>query len=279
MSSEQGEYTLVEHLIELRDRLVRIAIALIITTLISLIFTPYTFRLLTAPMRTGEVVPLYSCTQTEEGLVCVERTDVQNSSEDKPVFNRPTGMIMNYVKVAFIGGLTLAMPVIVYQMMYFVLPALLAHERRYLYFIVPTATLSFLMGLSFAYFVMLPTAIPFLLNFGRDIATPLWDIGEYISLVTTLLIGVGLIFEMPLIVFVLARFGVVSHRMLMQYWKMAMLACAIVAAVVTPTGDPYNMALVALPLVFLYGLSIILAWIAYPRREPAVATAGGTDGE
>jgi len=211
--------------------------------------------------------------------MCTETSETENPGGDKPIFNRPTGMIINYVKIAFIGGLALAMPMIIYQMTRFVMPGLLSQERRYLYFIVPMGTLSFLVGLAFTYFVMLPAAIPFLLRFGRDIATPLWDIGEYISLVTTLLISVALTFEIPLVVFILARLGVVNHRMLIRYWKFAILLCAILSAVVTPTGDPYNMALVAMPLVFLYGLSILLAMVAQLGRRPRAATEEATGEE
>lgn len=249
MGAEGPELSLTQHLVELRDRLVRCAITLVIATLVSLIFTDYFFKALIAPM-----------------------------SGDKPVFNRPTGMFTNYMKVALIGGLALAMPMLIYQMVRFVVPGLLARERKYLYFIVPMGSLSFVGGMAFAYFVMLPAGIPFLLSFGREIATPLWDIEAYISLITTLLVGVGLIFEIPLIVFILARLGIVDHRMLIRYWKLAILGCAVLAAVITPTGDPYNMALMAFPLFFLYFLSIFLAFVARPRgrRKPAEGASAGS---
>jgi len=230
--AEEKRMTLIEHLEELRGRLIKSAIALAVTTLASLIFTGRLLKILVAPA----------------GI--------------KPIFLRPTEMFVTYMRVALISGTALAMPVIVYQMIRFVLPALKPHERRYLYIIVPGATFSFLLGLAFAYFAMLPFALRYLLSFGGNIAEAKWAIGEYISFVTKLLFWVGVTFETPLLVFFLAKLGVVTPEMLARYRKYAIVAIAVLAAVITPTPDPFNMMVVMVPLLILYEIGVLLAKLA-----------------
>ncbi len=230
--AEEKRMTLIEHLEELRGRLIKSAIALAVTTLASLIFTGRLLKILVAPA----------------GI--------------KPIFLRPTEMFVTYMRVALISGTALAMPVIVYQMLRFVLPALKPHERRYLYIIVPGATFSFLLGLAFAYFAMLPFALRYLLSFGGNIAEAKWAIGEYISFVTKLLFWVGVTFETPLLVFFLAKLGVVTPEMLARYRKYAIVAIAVLAAVITPTPDPFNMMVVMVPLLILYEIGVLLAKLA-----------------
>ncbi len=242
--SESEPMTVLEHLIELRRRLVKAVLALVIATIISLMFTRRFLALLTAPM-----------------------------GDNLPQAISPTETIVIYFKVALIGGLVLAMPVIVYQLIRFIIPGLLPHERRYLSFIVPAASLLFATGVAFAYYVMLPAAIPFLLGFMSDIIRQQWTIEKYISLVTGLLFWVGVIFETPLIVAFLAYLGVVSPGMLWKNFRYAIVIIAIIAAVATPTPDPINMSLLMLPLVLLYLLSILLALLVYRRRRSATDTA------
>jgi len=139
--------TVLEHLVELRGRLIKAILALILTTLVSLLFTRRFLALLTAPM-----------------------------GDNLPQAISPTETIVIYFKVALIGGLILAMPVIVYQLISFIVPGLYPHERRYLLIIVPAASLLFASGVAFAYYVMLPAAIPFLLGFMGDIIRQQWTI-------------------------------------------------------------------------------------------------------
>jgi len=242
--SENGQMTVLEHLLELRQRLIKAVLALVIATVISLLFTRRFLALLTAPM--GDSLP--------QAL-------------------SPTETIVTYFKVALIGGLVFAMPVIVYQLIRFLVPGLYPHERRYLYMIVPAASFLFASGVAFAYYVMLPAAIPFLLNFMGDIIRQQWSIEKYISLVTGLLFWVGVIFETPLIVAFLAYLGIVSPGLLWKNFRYAIVLIAIIAAVATPTPDPINMSLLMLPLILLYLLSIVLALLVYRRREIATGTA------
>jgi len=225
--------TIMEHLAELRERLIKCLIALSITTIFSLLFTGRFLAILIAPM---------------EG--------------NQPVALKPTETIVVYFKIALIGGLVLAMPVIIYQLVRFVSPGLLPHEKRYLYILLPGATISFAAGVAFAALVMLPFAVRYLQGFLSDIIKPTYSIDYYISFVTTLLFWVGVIFETPLVIFFLAKLGVVSPQMLTRNRKYAIVIIAVIAAVVTPTPDPFNMLIVMAPLVALYEVGILLARLA-----------------
>jgi sec-independent protein translocase protein TatC len=230
---ESAVMPLLEHLRELRTRLIRASIALAIFTAISFVFARQVLIILIAPM-----------------------------GATPPQALKPTESIANYMKVALLCGVTLAMPFIVYQLGRFVTPALTKPERRYLLLLVPGATICFVAGVSFAYFVMLPTAIPFLQGFLADIITQQWAIGEYLSFVIALLFWIGVSFELPLVVYFLAKLGIVDSRMLARNRKYAIVVIAILAAVITPTVDPLNMFLVMGPLVVLYELGVILAKFA-----------------
>jgi len=224
---------LMEHLKELRNRLIKVAIALLIATVISLIFAKQAVVILIRPM-----------------------------GDNLPQALKPTETLSNYMKVALICGVTLAMPIIVYQIGRFITPGLNPKERRYLLLLVPGATLCFVVGVAFAYFVMLPTAIPFLQGFMSDIVKQQWTIGDYLSFVANLLFWIGVSFELPLFVYFLAKLGIISDKTLRKNRKYAIIVIAVLAAVITPTVDPLNMALVMGPLILLYLLGILLAKIA-----------------
>jgi len=232
-SAEADVMPLMEHLKELRKRLIRAFIALFITTGISFIFAKQALVFLIAPM-----------------------------GDTPPQALKPTESLGNYMKVALICGVTLAMPFLVYQIGRFLAPGLTKKEKRYLFLLVPGATLCFVTGVAFAYFVMLPTAIPFLQGFMADIIKQQWAIGEYLSFVTSLLLWIGLAFELPLFVYFLAKIGLINTEMLTKNRKYAVVIIAVVAAVITPTVDPLNMALVMGPLVILYELGILLTRFA-----------------
>jgi sec-independent protein translocase protein TatC len=144
----------------------------------------------------------------------------------------------------------------------FILPGLEENEKRYIIWGVPVATLLFLIGAAFAWFLMLPTAINFLKNWQSDIFIQQWQSKEYIPFVTSLTFWIGVSFEIPLIIFIMAKVGLVTPKFLMQQWRFAIVIVAIIAAMITPTIDPFNMALVMGPLLGLYGLSILFAYLA-----------------
>ena len=231
--AEERQLTIIEHLGELRDRLIKSVIALTVTTLFSFVFTRQLLQLLIAPM-----------------------------GETPPVSSSPTTAIVVFTKVALISGVALAMPVLVYQLISFIAPGLTRQEKRYLYLVLPGATISFVAGAAFAYFIMLPTAIPFLKGFLGDIIEPNWFVDKYISFITSLLFWVGLSFETPLLMFFLAKLGIVTPAALSRYRRYAILVIAVISAVITPTPDPFNMILVMGPLILLYEIGILLARLA-----------------
>ena len=236
-TEQQGLMSLLEHLFELKDHLVRIAIALIVASVATFAFSKQILILLLRPM------------QRYEGQYQIQATT-------------PTTTIGVWMKIALFSGAIVAMPFIVYQIGRFVTPGLTKRERRYLYILVPGATLCFLTGVAFAYFVMLPAALPFLGSFMADLIEQNWAIGEYLSFVTSLLFWIGVAFELPLFVYFLAKAGVIDAQTLSKNRKYAVIAIAFLSAVITPTVDPLNMALVMGPLIVLYEIGVILARIA-----------------
>jgi sec-independent protein translocase protein TatC len=177
----------------------------------------------------------------------------------------PTETIVTWFRVALILGLVVSTPVILYQIVAFVSPGLHPHERRTLLLMLPGAAMMFAFGLLFGYFVALPRTIAFLSEFLGGIVTPNWTLANYVAFVTNLLLVIGVTFETPLVVFVLARLNIVTPAFLAHYRRHAIVLMAILAAVLTPTPDPYTMLLVLAPMVALYEIGILLARIARPR--------------
>jgi sec-independent protein translocase protein TatC len=184
-----------------------------------------------------------------------------------------TEMIGTYMKVAIAGGIILAMPYLVFQLLMFVSPALTRREKKHVYLILPWITLMFIAGIAFGYFILIPPATTFLLTFGGDIATPMIKIGNYISIVSRLLVASGAVFETPVIILFLARLGIVKAKMLSSKRRHAIVAAFILAALITPTFDPINQALVAAPLIVLYEMSIWLAKLVQPKKATVATPA------
>jgi sec-independent protein translocase protein TatC len=183
-----------------------------------------------------------------------------------------TEMIGTYMKVSLAAGTILAMPYLVYQLLMFVSPALTRREKKRVYLLLPWITLMFIAGVAFGYFILIPPATSFLMTFGSNIATPMIKIGNYISIVTRLLVASGAVFETPVIILFLARMGIVKAKMLSSKRRHAIVAAFIIAALITPTFDPINQSLVALPLIVLYELSIWLAKLVQPKEAPVVTS-------
>jgi sec-independent protein translocase protein TatC len=155
----------------------------------------------------------------------------------------------------------MAIPIITYQLLMFVLPGLTTRERRYVLTAMPAITLLFLVGAAFAWFIMTPPALGFLQSFEADIFKPEWTAELYLAFVTALVFWMGVAFETPLIFFVLSLLGLVGPGVLIKHWRIAVVVAAIAAAVITPTVDPVNMFMVMGPLLILYALSIVLVTI------------------
>jgi sec-independent protein translocase protein TatC len=235
MEDPERTLTLGGHIDELRKRLLYALIALGVGTLVSFAFANQIIALIAVPI--GGL----------ENLQSIEIT------ENLGVFMR----------VSLLCGFVISLPVIIYEMLAFIMPGLRPNERRWVYWTIPAVTLMFLLGAAFAYFVMLPAAIPFLTSFLGVKTVP--RLSNYISFVTSLMFWIGISFQAPLVVFFLAKLKLVDAKTLAKQWRVAIIVIAIVAAMVTPTVDPVNMTLLMLPLIGLYWISVLLAFIA--RRK------------
>lgn len=228
------------HLAELRTRLIRSVIAVVITTVVAFVFWRTLFEIVTYPAG-------------DAPFIAIEATEV-------------IGVTM---RLCLTAGVIAAIPYLTYEFIMFVAPALTPKEKRYVYVVLPWIGLMFAAGVVFGYFVLVPPAIRFLLNFGSDIVSVQPRIGNYISLVTRLLLAVGLIFEMPVVTTFLARLGIISGKWLAAKRRWAFILAFVIAAIITPTFDPVNQTLLAAPLVILYEMSIWLARIFGKKRMPA----------
>lgn len=227
---------LLEHIEELRRRLLISLIALAIGTAVGLIFGERVLRFLTTPI--GGLEQLQSIEITENVGV--------------------------FMRVSLLTGFVVALPVIFYELLIFVLRGLTPQETRSVLLAIPAAVLLFLGGAAFAYYILLPTAIPFLTSFLGVETRP--RLSNYVSFISGLIFWLGISFEMPLLVHILARFRIVTAGFLLKQWRYALIVIAVVAAIITPTVDPVNMALMMAPLIALFFLSILFAWLAAPRN-------------
>ncbi|MBI1804035.1 MAG: twin-arginine translocase subunit TatC [Ignavibacteria bacterium] len=181
----------------------------------------------------------------------------------------PYGQITFYMMVVIVGGLILSSPWIIFQLWRFVEPGLKPKERKYISSIVVYTTLCFLLGVAFAYFVMLPYMLGFFAAFGTAGITNMISIDEYMSFVIQLVLLSGLIFELPMVSYFLARFGIMTPAFMRHYRRHAIVVIMIIAAIVTPTTDPVTMTIFALPMLVLYEVSIWIASVAKRKRDEA----------
>jgi sec-independent protein translocase protein TatC len=179
------------------------------------------------------------------------------SPGEKLIFTGIAEAFFCYLKVAFLAGILLAVPVIMYELWLFIAPGLHTHERRFLAPVVILSSFFFMGGALFWYFVVFPYAFKYLMSFASDYVKPLPDMKEYLSLASMLLLAFGLIFELPLFLTMLARIGIVSVSFLKKNRKYAFLLSFVVAAILTPTPDIVNQLLMAGPLMVLYEISIL----------------------
>ncbi|MBI2329399.1 MAG: twin-arginine translocase subunit TatC [Chloroflexi bacterium] len=249
MNDDEKKLPLLGHLIELRKRLIRSVIAVVITATISFIFARQIFDILITPA------------PQDINLVYIEMTE----------------MLGTYMRVTMVSGIILAMPYLTYQLIMFVAPALTPKEKRYVYLILPWIALMFVAGVVFAYFILIPRLTEFLLTWPGGIATPQPRIGNYINIVTRLLLMVGLVFEMPVVITFLARIGIVKSKWLADKRRAAIIVAFILAAIITPTIDPINQSLVAAPLIVLYEMSIWLARLVQRKEARAVLPTASSE--
>jgi len=191
-----------------------------------------------------------------------------NGMAEKLVYLNPTEPFNLYLKIAALAGLFLTSPFVLYQVWMFISPGLYRQEKKYAVpFMVSTITL-FTLGGYFGYRIVYPAALNFLINFGKQFQ-PMITINEYTQLFLSIILGMGLIFEMPILVFFLALMGIVSAGFMWKNFRYSILVIFIIAAIVTPTTEIMNMCIFAAPMIALYAVSIGVAWLVHPKQRNA----------
>jgi sec-independent protein translocase protein TatC len=234
------EMTMLEHLDELRRRLVAAVLAVIVGLLVSIIPIP------TVGSISENVMRLIAQRVPSGQLTCLG----------------PGECVFVFLQVALTCGVALAMPMLVYQFLAFVTPALYDNEKKYLFFAVPGVTFAFAAGVAFCYLVMLPVAIAFLGGFYPDLFNQMWSADRTLDFVITFLFWIGVTFELPIIMYFLAKLGVVTPQRLSSWRKYAFVLAFVVGAVVTPTPDPLSQTIVSVPIYLLFELGVIMARFA-----------------
>jgi sec-independent protein translocase protein TatC len=235
----------LEHLEELRQRLLRSVLSIIVGFGVCFYFADNIYSYLAKPL-----------TDTLRAL----------GMSDKLVFTNPIDPFNLYIKLAVVAGIFVASPYVLWQLWLFISPGLYRHEKRYVWpFVLLTSGL-FICGGLFAYKLAFPKALHFLLTFGNRFQ-PMVTINEYFSIAMTIIVGVGLVFELPVIILVLSLFGIVTPKFLLRQLRYAVLLTAIAAAAIAPTPDMATLFILWIPLVGLYILSIGLSWLVYARKK------------
>ena len=243
---EEKKLTVLSHLEEVRGRLFKSIIAVIICIIICFPLARYIYPILMNPL---PGIELY--------------------------YTEVTGLLASYMKLALYGGFILAWPYLLYQFVMFLKPALTHKEKGYFYTLLPGALILFIAGIMFGYFVLLPPALNFLYYsfpsyVGGDIE-PIWTVDNYTSVVSRLLFWLGVVFQIPILMYFLARIGIISPGWIRRKWRYAIVIAFIIGGVITPTFDPINQSLVAGPIILLYGLGYLLAKLAWIGRNRAGA--------
>jgi sec-independent protein translocase protein TatC len=239
------QMSFLEHLEELRQRLIRSVLAVCVGFVICFYKFDAIYRYLAKPL-----------TDTLHAL----------HMSDKLVYTNPTDPFNLSIKLSLVVGLFLASPYVLWQVWLFISPGLYRHEKRYVWpFVFLTSSL-FITGGFFAYYMAFPAALKFLVEFGKQFQ-PMISINEYWNLALTIIVGVGLVFELPVIILILSLFGIVTPRFLLRQVRYAVLISAVVAAAIAPTPDLTTLFMFWIPMVGLYIVSIGLSWLVYLRKN------------
>lgn len=180
---------------------------------------------------------------------------------------RPFGQVFLYMEVALVGGLILSIPNVLYQLWLFIAPGLYPGERKYVSSIVIFSSICFLAGVIFSYYAMLPAAFQFFAAFGSSKIENIIAIDEYFSFILSVMLGAGLVFELPMVSFFLSKLGILTPKFMRHYRRHAIVVIFIAAAILTPGTDPVSQILLAIPLVFLYELSIFISKISQKKKK------------
>jgi sec-independent protein translocase protein TatC len=242
---KEDKMPLTSHLEELRKRLVRILIAVGIAFLGCFAFKEEIFRIVAQPLIS--VLP----------------------PGTHMVYTGLPEAFFTYIKVSLYAGIFVASPVVLYQVWKFISPGLFPKEKKFVAPFVITSTMLFVGGVCFGYFLVLPSAYKFFLEFTTDFLKPMLSMREYLTLTLKLLLAFGIIFEIPVFLFFMTKIGLVTPRKLAKMRRYAIVACFIVAAIITPTPDAFTQCMMAIPMIILYEVGIIVSRLASRRKDDA----------
>lgn len=245
----EKEMSFLDHLEELRWRIIKILIGMIIGAIICWIFIDYIVEgILVAP---------------------VHKINLENPSGPQIRLQnlKPFGQVLLYMEIGLIGGIIISLPNIFYQLWKFIAPGLLPRERKYISAIVIFSTFCFLLGITFAYFIILPLALKFFAGFGTTQIENNIAITEYMSFIISLMLGAGVVFELPMVSWFLAKLGILTPQFMRKYRRHAIILILILSAILSPGTDPLSQILLAIPLFLLYEISIFIVSIAIKREK------------
>ena len=238
-NNDESEMSFLEHLEELRWRLIYAIIGVVVCAIVAWIFIdPLVEVILLKPAR-------------DSGAI------LQNL--------KPFGQLFLYVQVAIVAGIVVSLPNLFYQLWKFIAPALKSNERKYILSIVSFSSLCFLAGIAFAYFVMLPLALKFAAQFGTEAIKNEFAIDEYMSIIISVMLAAGFVFELPMVSFFLTKLGIMTPNFMRKYRRHAIVIILILAAFLTPGADPVSQVILAVPLVLLYEISIFISKITMKK--------------
>ncbi|MBP2639770.1 MAG: Sec-independent protein translocase, TatC subunit [Firmicutes bacterium] len=226
-NNSAASMSLVDHLQELRKRLIIMIIAVAVGSTACYFYSAELVHFITAPA-------------------------------GKLYYMNPAEAFFSYLKVSFFAGFLLALPVVLYQVWAFIVPALTLKERTATTILVPTSVLLFFVGLIFSYYLVLPAGIKFFMGFATDDLQPMFSLGQYLSFVISFLVPFGFIFELPLFILVLAKIGIISSKMLVAKRKIVLVMTFVIGAVISPTPDVFSQTMIAVPMLVLYEISILI---------------------
>ena len=249
---EGGRMSFFDHLVELRKRIIHSAIAILIGMVIGLTISEKVFGYLARPM-----------------LAALHNAHL----EEKLIYTSPTGAISLIITLGLYLGIVIALPVVLYEIWLFIAPGLYRHERRAVSLFVFSSMFLFLGGVAFGYFISLPYVLKFLIGFQGPFK-PLISINEYFDMILIVLLGLGIIFELPVLIFCLSLFGIVTPKFLWKNFRYAILVITILAAVVTPTPDATTMVIFMGVMTLLYVLGIGVSYLVVRRKRRTQAAAG-----
>ncbi|MCX6149907.1 MAG: twin-arginine translocase subunit TatC [Ignavibacteriales bacterium] len=237
---EEMEMSFLDHLEELRWRLIYSIIGLVVGTIICWIFIDFLV----------------------DNILLIPAKHMGAKLQNL----RPFGQLMLYMQIAIIGGIVISLPNLFFQLWKFIAPALRKKERKYISSIAAFSTFCFLAGIVFAYFLMIPLSLKFAASFGSKSIENNFAIDEYFSIITSIMLAAGVVFELPMISFFLSKLGILTPKFMRKYRKHAIVVIFILSAFLTPGTDPVSQVVLAVPLLLLYEISILVSKISQKKR-------------